>query len=571
MAARPVASPPSMALWMASLQSENALQASLYVGDLDPEVTAADLVEAFRPVGPLASVRLCRDQISRRSLGYGYVNFFSPSDACKALTSLNHTELKGKTMRIMWCQRDPIARKTGIGNLFVKNLAPSITSALLQEIFGRFGCILSCKVAEEHGKSKGFGFVQFKSENSAMAALRSLHGTMLEGKELYVSKFLKKTERKYILEEPKFTNLYVENLDDNVTQDALRDKFSECGKVNSVFIMTDAEGKSKGSGFVNFESHEDAKKALEALNGALLGSEKLVVRKAQKKSEGEEPLKHEPGTVNNHTERVRASNLYVKNIDTSIDDVKLEEMFTDFGKVTSAKVMQHDNGNSKGFGFVSFSTSEEAKKALDALNGKIVQGRVLYVAIAQSKEERQQKFYPQSHLQYFSASNSNNPSPKFHPSFYSFPPSPMDSPLSSINSSQYMMHPHFCRTEGAPYTYIPLSYQKSASTYTPVGHSQMGTYIDHFCQFPIEYPNPVSTKELNYSNCTHQKNINVAEASSNASSVAPRGLTPVSFLGNSNKNIGKLLYPLFEKFQPVQATMVARQNPWQGKLKKLPN
>lgn len=87
-------------------------------------------------------------------------------------------------MRIMWCQRDPLTRKTGIANLFVKNLDSSVTSACLQTIFSKFGPILSCKVAEENGKSKGFGFVQFVSEESGLAALAALRDSVLEGKKL---------------------------------------------------------------------------------------------------------------------------------------------------------------------------------------------------------------------------------------------------------------------------------------------------------------------------------------------------------------------------------------------------
>ena len=414
--------------------------ASLYVGELDPSVTEAMLFELFSSIGQVASIRVCRDAINRRSLGYAYVNYNSAPDGERALEELNYTLIKGKPCRIMWSQRDPALRKTGQGNVFIKNLDNAIDNKALHDTFAAFGTILSCKVAQDdQGNSRGYGFVHYDSSDAANNAIKHVNGMLLNEKKVYVGHHIPKKDRMSKFEEMKaqFTNVYVKNIDLSVTDNEFRDLFEKHGEVTSASLARDEEGKSRGFGFVNFVKHEEAQTAVDSLHEMDVKGQKLYVGRAQKKHEREEELRKQYET--NRAEKAskyQGVNLYVKNLDDDIDDEKLRELFEGFGTITSAKVMRDTQpldradspskddkneeekedeedkevdadekkdeekdkvtikgekkvlGKSKGFGFVCFSNPDEATKAVTEMNGKMVQGKPLYVALAQRKDVR---------------------------------------------------------------------------------------------------------------------------------------------------------------------------------------
>ncbi|XP_015273512.1 PREDICTED: polyadenylate-binding protein 1-like [Gekko japonicus] len=364
--------------------------ASLYVGDLHPDVTEAMLYEKFSPAGPIMSIRVCRDVATRRSLGYAYINFQQPADAERALDTMNFEVIKGRPIRIMWSQRDPGLRKSGVGNIFIKNLDDSIDNKALYDTFSAFGNILSCKVVCDENGSRGYGFVHFETHEAANRAIETMNGMLLNDRKVFVGHFKSRQEREaeFGARVMEFTNVYIKNFGDDMNDDRLQEIFSKYGRTLSVKVMMDNTGRSKGFGFVNFEKHEDAQKAVEDMNGKEVNGRLLYVGRAQKRVERQSELKRKFEQIKQErVSRYQGVNLYVKNLDDGIDDERLRKEFSPYGTITSAKVMT-EGGHSKGFGFVCFSSPEEATKAVTEMNGRIVSTKPLYVALAQRKEER---------------------------------------------------------------------------------------------------------------------------------------------------------------------------------------
>jgi len=377
----------------------SAPSASLYVGELDPTVTEAMIFEIFNMIGPVASIRVCRDAVTRRSLGYAYVNYLNTADGERALEQLNYSLIKGRPCRIMWSQRDPALRKTGQGNIFIKNLDEQIDNKALHDTFVAFGNVLSCKVAtDEQGRSKGYGFVHYETAEAAETAIKAVNGMLLNDKKVYVGPHIPRKERQSKLDEMKaqFTNLYIKNLDTEVTQEEFEELFNRYGSVTSAIVQVDDEGRSKGFGFVNYESHEEAQAAVDNLHDTDLKGKKLYVTRAQKKAEREEELRrsYEQAKMEKLS-KYQGVNLYVKNLEDDVDDDKLRAEFEPFGTITSCKVMSDEKGSSKGFGFVCFSSPDEATKAIAEMNNKMIGSKPLYVSLAQRREVRRQQLESQ--------------------------------------------------------------------------------------------------------------------------------------------------------------------------------
>ncbi len=401
---------------------------TLYAGDLHADVTEATLYDIFQALGPIQSIRVCRDRVNRCSLGYAYINFAAVQDAERALTSMNYfsgAQTFGKPLRLMWNMRDPSSRRQGEGNVFVKGLVEKIDTKALHDTFSQFGEILSCKVASDgEGASLGYGFVHFVEVEAAKEAIIKVNGMLLEGSKVHVGEFRRRQERKAAGKYGSvFTNVYVKHLTEEQCEEGeLRDLFKAYGPITSVFVPRHKNGTPKRYAFVNFASSDMACRAVSEMHGRQIADvdrndseaekgdvnaqgqsddankegKRLFVCRAQKKSEREAELRKKFARIRREqAERQEGLNVYVKNLTPGIDSDQLRAHFATVGKITSCAVMRDTRGFSRGFGFVCFTTREEASKAVEQMNRTLLGSKQLYVAIAQRKEVRRARIRAQ--------------------------------------------------------------------------------------------------------------------------------------------------------------------------------
>jgi polyadenylate-binding protein len=404
---------------------------SLYVGDLAPDVSEGILYEIFSTVGQLQIIKVCRDDVTKRSLGYAYVNFLDPQDAERAILSLNHTVIKGRPCRLMWQQRNPSRRRQGKGNIYIANLHESIGNKDLYDAFSQFGTISSSKVVldDKTGNSSGYGYVHFEKEEDAQKAIELVNGKDIRGKVVYAAFFVPRNER-LKARENSWTNVYFRNAPSSFGESETINLFAPFGEITSTFIkQKEFSNEIKTFGFVNFKTHEDAVAACRELNGTVIDNNEFYCARAQSKSEREQLLRKEKDLRRRDMYSLyHGRNLYVKHIDDNMSEEELRTIFSEFGSITSAKISLDENGARKGFGFICFETKESARAAVDEFSrNKTLPGysKPLYVAFHEPKDIRRVKFATRVRRQQqnFPTGWNNYPgNPMWGPSPNQFPP-----------------------------------------------------------------------------------------------------------------------------------------------------
>ncbi|KAL7191818.1 hypothetical protein ACSBR2_023820 [Camellia fascicularis] len=175
--------------------------------------------------------------------------------------------------------------------------------------------------------------------------------------------------------------IFVGNLHYEVDSEKLAQLFEQAGVVEIAEVIYNREtDQSRGFGFVTMSTVEEAEKAVEMFHRYDLNGRLLTVNKAAPR--GSRPER--PPRVFEPTNRI-----YVGNLPWDVDSSRLEQLFSEHGKVVDARVVSdRETGRSRGFGFVTMSTEAELNDAIANLDGKNLGGRAIRVNVAEERPRR---------------------------------------------------------------------------------------------------------------------------------------------------------------------------------------
>nr|BAN39362.1 enhancer binding protein-1 [Entamoeba histolytica] len=299
--------------------------------------------------------------------------------------------------------------------LYVSHLDYSLKVEDVQNAFKTYNPKEVKIISTPIGYSRGFAFIEFATPQEAEKALEMDRHTI--GKmEIKVQKALPKeettTERKmnrrgfkgkrntrkrHLV---KGTNevtdnmLFIKNLPFAITEEKLKEMFSKFGVVEITLIKTHRKKgnvtKNNGIAFITVKTAEEQKKAIAEMNNFEVEGRKITVAAAYKKVENKQTTKK-----TNEPKSLSETNVFVKNLPFTLTDEGFKKLFEKYDVVEATIVKRHNKklnvDRSKGYGFVTFKTAEQQKRAIAEMDNFEVEGRKITVTSAYQRAEKKEE------------------------------------------------------------------------------------------------------------------------------------------------------------------------------------
>jgi len=342
---------------------------TLWMGAIQPNWDETFIASLFQPSEQLVGVKLMRLPNSNMPAGYAFIEFSTHDAARYVLNTYNGQPIRGTSVffRLNW----------GIGgrrhhtgfphefSLFVGDLSPDITDAVLQEAFSsRFSSCTSAKVVIDAatGGSKGFGFVRFTDKMQCDEALQMMNGAQLGSRAIRVSAATARRPERFQFaggQPPQYHNMQ--------QYPSMHDGGRSNGYRNAV--MAAPGGPTP---WLNPVVHP----ALASADPSLA----MIPPQMQSSSTSSAQTTSEEGEDNNASlassdvslapgAQAENTTVFVGNLDPSVSEEQLKSHFQSFGTIVQIKIPPN-----RGCGFVKFETREAAEHALATMHGSILCG-----------------------------------------------------------------------------------------------------------------------------------------------------------------------------------------------------
>ncbi|XP_032515962.1 heterogeneous nuclear ribonucleoprotein R isoform X1 [Danaus plexippus] len=248
----------------------------VFCGKIPKDMYEDELIPLFESCGTIWDLRLMMDPMSGANRGYAFVTFTTREATQRAVQELDNHEIKpGKTLRI----------KISVPNLrlFVGNIPKSKGKEEILEEFGKLTAglveVIIYSSPDDKKKNRGFCFLEYESHKAASLAKRRLGTGRIKvwGCDIIVD-WADPQEEPDEQTMSKVKVLYVRNLTQEITEEALKEEFERYGNVERV-------KKIKDYAFVHFEDRDCAVKAMQEIDGKELGGARLEVSLAKPPSD----------------------------------------------------------------------------------------------------------------------------------------------------------------------------------------------------------------------------------------------------------------------------------------------
>ncbi|KAJ9166194.1 hypothetical protein P3X46_020976 [Hevea brasiliensis] len=274
-------------------QGSSGENKTIWIGDLHHWMDENYLHTCFASTGEIAAIKVIRNKQTGLSEGYGFVEFFTHAKAENVLQTytgilMPNTE---QPFRLNWATFSTGDKRSDNApdlSIFVGDLAADVTDSILHETFaGRYPSVKAAKVVFDAntGRSKGYGFVRFGDDSERAQAMTEMNGVHCSSRPMRIGAATPRKSSGYQQQggyssngasgqgfqsdgDSTNTTIFVGGLDPNVTDEDLKQPFSQYGEIVSIKIPV-----GKGCGFVQFGSRSNAEEALQKLNGTVIGKQ----------------------------------------------------------------------------------------------------------------------------------------------------------------------------------------------------------------------------------------------------------------------------------------------------------